>query len=563
MVKKKKFKIISIITTLFVITTLISIKGLKVKANISDKPDFDIEISVPETAIVGEDIVVKGQIIPKPFEIDIENIDTEIIMIIDRATNSNGEFNPFRNSLSNCIDDLNLNGNVKLGLIDYSIYANIFKDEDKSLFDKNDIAKAIKNLSNDKNGYSNTGEALRKAAYLMESPESDGIENKIIVLISDGSPTARTVYVDGNNEYPYIDINKENYVDAQIKTSKSEYTKDIEYAKTIGNIIKEKGYTVYTVGYNTDDNGKSVLRDIHKSMTGYNLDNEENDKKNRFYIMKDKKFTVEEIFNLIEKDILETYTINNVNMNINFTDSFSLNIGGNTVNLSNINYKLVSTSNGKAIYEADSIPFEFVIKANTVGYQKIFDKVTINYPWKDSIEKIDINKELFITVKSNELPSISAKFISKDKLEVKKDQEIAVEYEIIPEDFTSSLLSTESGKIDEAIFITDLTQTMKNNNRFSIFQNSLTNKVLNEPQLDLTKFGLIGYSDSVLVGDRNDINNPKDISMKLSNSAGNLLKPLFDISDGNSKDGFRQFFQNGYLYNSITNRDTRNINEAL
>ena len=543
MFKNKQRKLISIIISLLVVMSLISLKNFNVKADVSDKPEFDIEFSAPETAIVGEDIVVKGQIIPKPFEIDIENMDTEIIMVMDRATDKKNQgevFNPFRNDISSVVGKLSLEGNVKLGLIDYSTYANIFKDKDKSLFDitdKNKIADAIGKLKSDKQGYSNTGEALRKAAYLMESSESDGIENKIIVLLSDGTPTARTSYVDGNNEYPYIDINKEDYVNAQIQTSESDYTKDIEYAKTIGNIIKEKGYTVYTVGYNTDDSGEAVLRDIHKSMTGYNLDNKEDDIKNRFYIIEDKKFTVQEIFNLIEKDILETYTINNINMNINFTGNFSLNIGGNTVDLSNINYKLVSKSNGKARYEAEPIPFEFVIKANTVGYQQIFDKVTITYPWKDSIEKIDINKELFITIKPNELPSILAKLVSSDKLEINKDEEITLKYEIIPEDFIYNNVSNSGEK--DILFLIDTSNTRNNSNIIGAVKNQLFNKILSQLRNENTKYSIITFNNeaNILVdfnyvphiddgGYENSINEKFIKNLSVSGNESNIGKAL-------------------------------------
>ena len=71
MVSKRKFKIISIITSLFVISTLISLKSLNANAagEIPDKPDFDLEIlASPNPAMVGEDITVSGKIIPKPFE---------------------------------------------------------------------------------------------------------------------------------------------------------------------------------------------------------------------------------------------------------------------------------------------------------------------------------------------------------------------------------------------------------------------------------------------------------------------------------------------------------------
>lgn len=437
MKKKKNFKIISIIMTFFVISTLISLKSFIVKATeVYDKPMFDIEFKpIPESALAGEEITIEGEIIPQKLKVDIKNVDTEIIFVIDKNTTKKGMgevINSLRTSLGAAIRGLSLTGNIKLGLIDYSTDANIFKDNNNAMInitDRNKIATKVESIRADESGYSNTGEALRKAAHLMESSEGSVNKNRIILLFSDGPPTARTV--DSNGE-EYIDITKEGYGNAQIKTSKNDYTKDIEYAKTIGNKIKENGCIVYTIGYNiANDYEESVLREIHQSMTGDTLDN-------RFYILPAKKVTeeVNNIFESVKKDVSNTYPVNNVNMNINFTGDFSLNIGGNTIDLNNINYQFEGIENGKAVYKADKIPFSFIIKGDTEGYQQIFDKVTITYPWNDTIEKVDINKELFITIKSNELPSILAKLES-DEIVIlpKEENSFTVRYRLYPEDF--------------------------------------------------------------------------------------------------------------------------------
>ena len=84
---------------------------------------------------------------------------------------------------------------------------------------------------------------------------------------------------------------------------------------------------------------------------------------------------------------------------------------------------------------------------------------------------------------------------------------------------------------------------MNKGNRYSQIQNGIVNSIINDKTFINTKFGIITFSDTALVGDRNYIDNPKDVSMKGNISASNLLQPLFSLTDLNSKDGFRQLFQ--------------------
>lgn len=102
---------------------------------------------------------------------------------------------------------------------------------------------------------------------------------------------------------------------------------------------------------------------------------------------------------------------------------------------------------------------------------------------------------------------------------------------------------------------------MNKGNRYSQIQNGIVNSIINDKTFINTKFGIITFSDTALVGDRNYIDNPKDVSMKGNISASNLLQPLFSLTDLNSKDGFRQLFQTNKIITSESNH--RNINEAL
>lgn len=572
MVNKKSFKIISIITTVFVITTLISLKGLITKANVADRPEFEIEFNgIQKEAVVGEDIVVTGKIKPKAFEIPVQQ--KEIVFVVDSDIKSNyGKLSSLMSNTKNFLDTMASNKdfqNIKIATIEYKEDASIKTSGDTALLDLNknynQISNLLKSFSNG-SSKTNTGEGLRKALYLLNSQKNNVNTNKTIILVSDSIPTGRTIY-DKSSELDgkfYTDISNNDHKNATIDNY-IDFEKDLEYAKVIAEIINKKGYNVFTIGYEMTKDSKDaqVLREIHQVMSGNDMSNSNNYEKNGFYLASDNKDVAEKMFSDIANKVIQNYSLNNIKMNINFTGDFSLNITGNTVNLSNVNYQLKSVSNGIARYEASPIDFEFVIKGKKEGYQQIFDKMTITYPWNESSEKVDINESKYITIKSNEAPSISAKFKGDDNIEVENGKILNLSYEIIPDSFTSSILSMPSGKIDEVIFVTNLTKDMKDSERFFMLKNHLVNEIINNPDLSFTKFGFVGYSDSVLVADLNNINDPKNVAMKSVNTTTGLIKPLFNISDGNYKDGFRLLFQNDYVFNSISNNNTRNIDQAL
>ena len=534
MLKKNKFKIISIITTLFVITTLISFKDLKVKATVSDKPDFDIKFSVSETAVLGEDIVVKGQIIPKPFEIPVP--EKEVVFVVDVDPLNNGKLSSLISKIKTFISKITNNENIKIAIIAYDKDAEIKRANNIALLDSEKASEIINKLNKEKNTKTNTGEALRKALYLLNSEESKVDANKTIILISDSIPTASTLYSKGSGLEGnfYTNINKENYENATTDNV-SDYNRDLEYAKIMGELINKKGYNVFTIGYGLDKNneGYQPLREIHQAMSGNDMTNNDNDEKNGFFIAGDNKDIVEKMFSDIADKVLQNYSLNNIDMNINFTGDFSLNIEGNTVNLSNINYKLVYTSNGKAEYEADPIPFEFTIKANTVGYQQIFDKVTITYPWKDSIEKIDIAKDLFITVQSNDLPNITAKLISDKIVSIEENEEFTLKYEINPESF--SFNNENSSVKSEVVFVIDVSKDMSS--YMNPLMNDLWNDILNNDKLKeaKTEYNIITFSNNVQKS--TDLNSSKysNYDDYISDLNNNCIKEFLKADNSNAK----------------------------
>ena len=629
MVSKRKFKIISIITSLFVIATLISLKSFKVKADVPSKPDFDIEITnvSPSPAVVGEDINITGKITPKPFEINIPN--KEIVLVLDVSASMNeeiensctnekvkyctthsssdpnhkgknhnwiydycvehnktGEHNIVSNNkkieelkkaANSFIERMSTVPNLKIGIVAYSSIATINPNSKngtkmvKSLdstsshevtnynslginfLQSNDsrLTKIINGL--EALGGTNIGEGMRKAIYMLENGEKSA--SKTIVLMTDGLPTFYSV--EGTNKKNYVAIDGTQPSIAGIGNGRD--SNAVNYSLAMGKIIKDKGYNTFSIGYGLDTSGNDTLLSIHESMTGISINGKPDLYENSGFF-KTSNNAIQAVFDKIATKIIESYPVNNISMNFNFTENFLLNIGGNNVNIGNINYKKVSESTGKVKYEADSIPFDFVIRASKEGEYKVFDKISINYPWQNNIEKVDISKSVSLKVLSNEIPNILANLISEKEMEVKENDEVTIQYDIEPLEFTSSTLNIESKKVEEAIFITDLSKNMKSGNRFSILQNAITNKVLGNSEVNPIKFGLIGYSDSISVG---DIGSAGEASMKSIDNIDRLSKPLMDIKDTVQKEEFRKLLQQDKLSRELKDTDIRDIDKAL
>ncbi|MDV4149370.1 VWA domain-containing protein [Clostridium sp. AL.422] len=606
MIKKKKFKIISIITILFVISTLISLKSLNVKATgeIPDKPDFDFEISAsPNPAMVGEDITVSGRIIPKPFEATTPA--KEIVLVLDVSGSMNEEIeDPCTNErvrycTSHDSSDLNhgewwqiwhrwvndycvehrksgehnittnnrkidelkraANGfiekmrdvpNLKIGIVAYSSIATINPNSKngtkrvKSLdsnsshdvtnysslgvnfLQSNDsrLTGIINNL--DALGGTNTGEGMRKAIHMLDNGEKSA--SKTIVLMTDGLPTFYSVT--GSNKKNYMTIDN---TQPQIAGEGTDLdTKSKEYAKVIGEIIKTKGYNSFSVGYGLETDGNDTLLTIHEAMTGLNIKGKPDLYESSGFFPTSTN-AIQAVFNKIATQIIDSYPINNIDMNINFTDGFTLNIGGNTVKLNNVNYKKVSERNGKVRYEADPVPFKFIVKGNKPGEQQIYNKISINFPWKDSTITINPKNTVPITIKSNELPSISAKLISESNVSVNKGEIFNVRYQVEAADFVFN--DSTNAIPNDIVIVLDVSEGMKDS--LTIIKNALFNKLLNIDALKISKsqYGLITYSNQVkqevpLTDNVTDLNDNYIKKLATDNMTSNISKTFDSIT---------------------------------
>ncbi|WP_040436379.1 VWA domain-containing protein [Clostridium sartagoforme] len=310
MIRKRKVKIISIITLLFVIVSLISLKSLNAKANnIASKPSFTITDlkATPNPVKVGEDILVSGKLVPEDFETIAQA--KEIVLVLDTSGSMSGnKIKNLKEAAKSFVEKMKDVPNLKIGIIKYAsdatIVSNLIAANDSSLI------TTINKLS--ANGGTNTREGLRKAAYLLNN-DSESV-NKTIVLMTDGNPTYYSKYdkLDDSTPTRYGSGSSTN-------STTMNYTKN--FAK---DHIAAKQYNAYSIGYGLDNNGTKYLKQIHQSMRNIS-ENTDINEKNGFFSKSDGSIT--EIFNEIADDIKNSYELKEVSLNIDLNQSFNLNIG--------------------------------------------------------------------------------------------------------------------------------------------------------------------------------------------------------------------------------------------
>ncbi|ERK32388.1 vWA domain-containing protein [Clostridium intestinale] len=604
--KKKVFRNISFVITLLFIGTLFY-NNINVKA-VDKTPSLKVDFSAnPNPVVVGEDVDITCTITPQPFE--IARPEKEIVLVLDvsgsmsdeieveyckepsflgycavhfgqragHVISSKTKMEAAKEAARNFVDKMKTVENLKIGIVAFSSYGIINpKEKTTSILDKtygenfyqtygyNLISSSdtttlntiINNLGAE--GGTNTGDGLRNAAYLLN--KSSSTANKTIVLMTDGLPTFSS-HISNKNSNSFNDITKATGGYPNNTGNGTADNGDSTYAKTIGAIIKQKGYNIYSIGYglgNSNSTSNILLKSIHESMGGTT---------GNFFA--DDSGSIDAIFNNIGDKIIDSYEVKDVEINLNLSEDFQLGTGVSKVTLpedKKIVYRKAANSTSTVTrYEANPVQFTFKVKANkestNIGGTS-FGSGTVTYKdWYGKDESVALNPINIKVNPLNNVPNIRATLLSATPNPVYPGEEVEISYRITPEAFTTKSLRTESGVIDEAIFVTDLSQKMGQNQRMSQLQNGVVNSVLNKSSLSITKFGIIGYNSSVTVGDRNNISDPKNVSMKKTTNVNELLAPLFDIKDANSKDGFRKIFQEGMLKTSSDN--ARNIDEAL
>lgn len=550
---KKNIKVFKYITIFSIISVLL-FSIVNIDAGIGNKPDFDIEISAnPTEVLVGEDITVEGVIKPKPFEAEVPA--KEIILVLDTSgsmkdtiANQNCDNSPnilyckehgvwgshkttkmweVKKACYNFIDKMKDVENLKLGIVSYEKTGKMHKSNGRYLIDANNVTE-LKNIISglSATGGTNTGEGLNRAIYLLDSSKESNINaNKTIVLMSDGEPTYYTRISKNNNTY-YVDTSKETITNVDIGGTgySDDNNRALNYAIQMGNIIKSKGYNAFSIGYGMNKDGNNKMQKIHTSMSN-NIDN--------FFEASDN--AINSVFEQIATNIINSYPVTNIKLNLTLTTGFNLNIGGNTVSIPDITYNKVSGSaNGKIRYEAEDVHFKFIVKANNPGFFKIYQDANITFPWNKETEKIQVNKSLEVNILPNELPVINARLTSDSKVIAKPNQDITVKYNIDAKDFTYN--DSNNMTMNDIVIVLDVSKDIGEANRFTGIKNVLWNDLLNNPDLknNKTRYALVTYNNnaelkSELTLNTTDLNDKIIKNIQLDNQNYKKVGDTFSI----------------------------------
>ncbi|MBN1066064.1 VWA domain-containing protein [Clostridium botulinum] len=600
--KRRKDTFIGVVS-IFLIVAMISGQLIVVNAidrGISDKPSFDVEITsvTPENPVIGEDIKVDGKIIPSDFKCNIPK--KEIVLVLDTSGSmKDSKIKKMKNAAIEFVNKIKDVPNVKISIIEYATNAIInptseyyglfsgdyrYVDSNDKFIDSSNVTKLNDMIDKfEAGGGTNTGEALRRAVYLLQLDNDSNID-KSIVLMSDGMPTYYSVvikygwlhdlfvklvpiaeliwdhcfpkyesyYTDITDGTP-VDNNRNNvYISGDGQERSNNVEKSTNYATAIGNIIKAKGYNVYSVGYalgNANSKGNILMKKIHESMGGIVG-------KEGTFFMSDEN-AINEVFNNIADKIIAGYTIKDVKLNLNLNENLNLNIGGNVVNINNIKYKVDESrsDNKEVVYHAEPVPFSFIIKGKAPEtYEDIFKDSFINIPWNNEDIKLNVPR-ININISENNLPNINAE-VKSNKNECTLNENINFNCMVAPEPFKFNGNSEISSPKDVVILL-DISTAMKgkigenkstSNNKpqkgwdgiveQSIFNNLLSN---NELQGVKTRYNIIAYCNDAYNTSIDDI----DISCN---------------SESDYADKFKtNVLNNIYLYDS----NKRNISKAL
>lgn len=303
-------------------------------------------------------------------------------------------------------------------------------------------------------GGTNTGEGLRKAEYMLRYENN---ASKTIVLMSDGLPTFYSVKGSNDRRY-YTNIDNTNPYYAG-NGSNDNSGDCLDYAKTIGGLIKDKGYNVFSIGYGLNNDGNNKLSQIHESMGGNASSNVAENEKTYFAT---DTGAIDTVFQNIATQIINNYDIKNGIFKSHMINGFQLAGGENTVSIPDIQYKKdeANSDSNKIRYHAEPYEFSFKIKASMAGYySNLFQDSYIEFPWNEETISY-VMPESNIKIVDNKLPNIEATIKEVKTSPCELGDEVEITYDIKPQDFIFNDMSSQLVPKD-VVIILDTSSSMK------------------------------------------------------------------------------------------------------
>ncbi|MBU3089693.1 VWA domain-containing protein [Clostridium gasigenes] len=378
----------SLLLCIFILGLIVIPKSEPVSAD-EIKPKIDVTYlgSKPQEPMTGQDIEVRYQVTPQPFQYKIVK-PKEIVLVLDGSgsMNDNNKIGNLKAAANAFIDKLKPVENLKIGIVVYNYIAKINPTENKSINENEYLLDVrdprLKAVINNIKPYSQTGtgDGLRVGEFLLQ--KGDPNADKTLILMSDGEPTCYSIKKTGQY-YEKIDgfnyLENSNEIDIRVDDYAYRGKSGLEYATTIGDIIKKKNHNIFSIGYglgyaNSSSNIK--MQKIHTSMGGV-VNKDPSDINNTFFASDEG--AIESIFGKIADKLLKSYSINDVKVNaylgsgLTAVDGFEVN-GNNkdVISVPPIVYELTKI-NGEDWYTAKPIIITFKIKANEAGKYHIFD----------------------------------------------------------------------------------------------------------------------------------------------------------------------------------------------
>lgn len=494
--------------------------AVSVKSNINNeiKPQINVNYlgSTPESPMVGQDFTVRYEIDPLPFYNNTSG-EKEIVLVLDRSGSmkDNNKMKNLKTAATKFIDSLTVTTddgktpkitNLKIGIVDFSTYGNVKSDliEVTSETEVNkENGKKLKGIINNlvADGGTNTGDGLRKGAYLLD--KSNQVANKSLIFMADGEPTYYS-YQKGskqvwncicsflctlntcnetnpcernhiNGKCRFINQNVEEYYTKLDDTNPSQGGsgsldkdgKSLKYATTVGNIIKEKKYNVFSIGYGLNDSGNDKMKTIHESMGGISSGGD-----STFFATD--TGAIEAVFEQIADTLKKSYAINDVNLTLNLGESITAVGGfetpdgkGGTIKIKPIIY----TRNDNNQYTAEKQIIEITVRADKEGEVPLLDGSS-----KITYTDINGNKQE-ITVGNG---TIIVRPFS-----IEEAEKLGVDFRCIPEGYLVG--DTVTGKVT---FTHNKEQDISYNNaKFTLDKNKPSNIVFADGSSEVLNFG--------------------------------------------------------------------------
>lgn len=376
------------------------------------KPKITINYQgvTPSEPMVGQEFSVSYEIVPEPFQHNISQ-PKEIVLVLDgsgsmskKISGNKTRLDELKSAAKAFIDKMKSVENLKIGIVVYSSEATINPIEvrgnrksipvgygsgkahdvpnyialiDEYFLDVSD-SRLITMIDNIKAlGGTNTGEGLRKSKFLLDQGQSTA--NKSIILMSDGLPTFYSVN-SRTDLSSYMDVTKNNYpnISGTGSDGTTNVNKSAAYAQRIGSEkISDNGYNIFSIGYglgNEHSKGNITMQAIHKSMGGVVNTINPDDPNNTFFATSEG--AIESVFSKIADVLINSYSISDVNLNLNLSESItSFNGGevdknGHKISIEPIVYERKENN----WYRAEKQIVEIKMKANQSGSIGLFEE---------------------------------------------------------------------------------------------------------------------------------------------------------------------------------------------